>query len=196
MHERGLTRRVLLRGAAAGSAAAAALASAGCSSERRPPAAKPAPPDPDVVLLGELIAGKERFIALYRQAAAADPELAETLRPFERRHRAHLEELRRRLPPGVSPAQGGAGSADASAASPRAQSSVATADPGDGSAEPSPSPSAQKVTVARLRAAERAAAAARPRQLATVSPSLAQLVACIGACEAAHVVALAATRSK
>jgi len=52
------------------------------------------------------------------------------------------------------------------------------------------------VTVDRLRAAERAAAAARPRQLATVSPSLAQLVACIGACEAAHVVALAATRSK
>jgi hypothetical protein len=199
VHERGLTRRVLLRGAAAGSAAAAALASAGCSSERRPPAARPAQPDPDVALLGELIAGKERFIALYRQAAAADPELAETLRPFERRHRAHLEELRRRLPPGVSPTpagRGGAGSADASAASPRAQSSVATADPGDGSAEPSPSPSAPKVTVARLRAAERAAAAARPRQLATVSPSLAQLVACIGACEAAHVVALAATRSK
>ncbi|RJL26576.1 hypothetical protein D5H75_26725 [Bailinhaonella thermotolerans] len=41
-----------------------------------------------------------------------------------------------------------------------------------------------------LRDLERRAAASRPAQLASASPSLAQLLASIGACEAAHVVAL------
>ena len=193
MHDRGLSRRVLLRGAAAGSAAV--IVSAGCS-EQRPPAVAPAKPDPDTVLLGELIADKERLIALYRQAATATPRLAETLAPFERRHQAHLAELRRRLPPGASAQAGGTDgqdgppSPDASAAG--GGSTVATAGPGDGSPEPSPSASPRTVTVTRLRAAERAAAASRPKQLATASPALAQLVACIGACEAAHVIALPA----
>ncbi|MFC7588780.1 hypothetical protein ACFQYP_37585 [Nonomuraea antimicrobica] len=44
--------------------------------------------------------------------------------------------------------------------------------------------------MARLRDLERKAAAQRVRQLDTASPGLAQLIASIGACEAAHVVAL------
>lgn len=202
MRDHGLSRRVLLRGAAAGSAAV--IASAGCS-EQRPPAVPPAKPDPDTVLLRELIAGKERLIGLYRQAAAAAPRLAAALRPFERRHQAHLAELRRRLPPDAQAQADGADGQDgppspsASAAGTPAESTVATTGPGDegadgassdGSPEPSPSASTQVVTVTRLRAAERAAAASRPKQLATASPALAQLVACIGACEAAHVIAL------
>ncbi|AQZ65837.1 unnamed protein product [[Actinomadura] parvosata subsp. kistnae] len=59
----------------------------------------------------------------------------------------------------------------------------------------SPSPSAPsgkpaKASLSRLREIERKAAAARPRQLAGVSPGVAQLVASIGACEAAHAIAL------
>ena len=205
MRDHGLSRRVLLRGAAAGSAAV--IASAGCS-EQRPPAVAPPKPDPDTVLLRELIAGKERLIGLYRQAASAAPRLAAALRPFERRHQAHLAELRRRLPPDAQAQAGGADAQDgpdgapspsASGAGAPAESTVATAGPGDegaggassdGSPEPTPSASTQVVTVTRLRAAERAAAASRPKQLATASPALAQLVACIGACEAAHVIAL------
>ncbi|NJP96560.1 hypothetical protein HCN51_45230 [Nonomuraea sp. FMUSA5-5] len=59
----------------------------------------------------------------------------------------------------------------------------------------SPAPSASsgkpaKASLSRLREIERKAAAARPRQLAGVSPGVAQLVASIGACEAAHAIAL------
>lgn len=203
MRDHGLTRRVLLRGAAAGAAVSAAAATAGCSEQRPPAAAPTAPPDPDTALLTRLIAGKERLIALYRQAARGTPRLAAALRPFEQRHQAHLAELRRRLPGG-----GGAASADALPsgppdASPGGGPGVEPATEGpDGAATPSPAASAAAspeasapvVSVARLRAAERAAAASRAGQLADASPALAQLVACIGACEAAHAIALPVSR--
>ncbi|MFD0479332.1 hypothetical protein ACFQ0B_72575 [Nonomuraea thailandensis] len=82
--------------------------------------------------------------------------------PFRDRHQAHLNELRKHIPAGSAP--------------------------------PSPSPSATasagKASLSRLRELERAAAAERPRQLGGVSPGVAQLIASIGACEAAHAVAL------
>ncbi|MFC6084428.1 hypothetical protein [Sphaerisporangium aureirubrum] len=167
MRQRALTRRAVLRGTAAG---AAVVAAAGCSAP--PPAPpKPAPPDPETVLLTKVIAAKEEMIALYRRAAASGGDRAAELQPFQRRHEAHLAELRRRLPPRPSPA--------ASSPAP--------------SLSPSPSPSTQgaRVPVSRLRQLEREAAATRPRQIDGVSPSLAQLLSCIGACEAAHAVALA-----
>ncbi|MEV5413659.1 hypothetical protein AB0K60_33135 [Thermopolyspora sp. NPDC052614] len=220
MGDRGLTRRLLLRGAAVGTAATATIATAGCSEERRPPAAAPATPDPDAALLGRLIDGKEQLIALYRQAAQGTPKLAAALRPFEQRHQAHLAELRRRLPapqagpasadalasspPAASPTESATGPsgesavepATASAGSPGHSGPSGSPSPGGaGSPEASPSASPAVVTVTRLRAAERAAAASRAGQLASASPALAQLVACIGACEAAHVIALPSSRA-
>ncbi|GAA2210112.1 hypothetical protein GCM10009850_055710 [Nonomuraea monospora] len=85
---------------------------------------------------------------------------AEKLGPFRDRHQAHLDELRKYVP---------AASASAS---------------------PSPTASPVKASLSRLRELERKAAAARPRQLGGVSPGVAQLIASIGACEAAHAVAL------
>ncbi|MGJ6960905.1 hypothetical protein ACSDR0_03265 [Streptosporangium sp. G11] len=156
---RSVSRRALLRGGALG---VAAVTVAGCAAEERvPPVA--APPDPETLLLRELIAGKERTVALYAAASAR-------LEPFRQRHEAHLAELRRRLPP-----------APASAAATPAPS-------------PTPSPSgsaAQGATSVRaLRDLERKAAALRTRQIEGVSPPLAQLLASIGACEAAHALAL------
>ena len=47
-----------------------------------------------------------------------------------------------------------------------------------------------RVTIARLRAAEQASAAGLVRQLATMPPALAQLLASIAASDATHAVAL------
>ncbi|MEU4533466.1 hypothetical protein AB0G15_01250 [Streptosporangium sp. NPDC023825] len=156
---RSVSRRALLRGGALG---VAAVTVTGCAAEERvPPAA--APPDPETLLLRELIAGKERTVALYASAASA------RLEPFRQRHEAHLAELRRRLPP----------TPPAPAATPA----------------PTPSPSGSTTqggspSVRTLRDLERRAAALRTRQIEGVSPPLAQLLASIGACEAAHAVAL------
>ncbi|WP_433253942.1 twin-arginine translocation signal domain-containing protein [Streptosporangium sp. CA-135522] len=159
---RSLSRRTLLRGSALGVAAAAV---AGCAAEDpAPPRAEP--PDPETVLLKQLIADKERTIALYSSIAS------DKLAPFRQRHEAHLAELRRRLPPAAATA------------------SV----PPSGTPAPSPSgaPSPQpKASVRSLRKLEQKAAALRPRQLDGASPALAQLIASIGACEAAHAQALA-----
>ncbi|WP_030904204.1 hypothetical protein [Streptosporangium amethystogenes] len=156
---RSVSRRALLRGGALG---VAAVAAAGCAAEERvPPVAER--PDPETVLLRELIAGKERAVALYASAASS------RLTPFRQRHEAHLAELRRRLPPAAV------------------------------SATPTPSPTSSpsggastggKASVRALRDLERRAAALRARQVEGASPPLAQLIASIGACEAAHALAL------
>ncbi|WP_436760781.1 hypothetical protein [Streptosporangium sp. V21-05] len=159
---RSVSRRALLRGGALG---AAAVTVTGCAAEKpAPPAA--APPDPETLLLRELIASKERTVALYASAASA------RLEPFRQRHEAHLAELRRRLPPAPP------------AASPTSSPS--------GSPVPSPSGSAAQgvPSVRTLRNMEHRAAALRVRQIVGVSPPLAQLLASIGACEAAHALAL------
>ncbi|MGW0586812.1 hypothetical protein [Streptosporangium sp. NPDC002607] len=156
---RSVSRRALLRGGALG---VAAVAAAGCAAEERvPPVAER--PDPETVLLRELIAGKERAVALYASAASA------RLAPFRQRHEAHLAELRRRLPPA-------------------AVSATPTPSP-----TPSPSGGASaggRTSVRALRDLERRAAALRARQVEGASPPLAQLIASIGACEAAHALAL------
>lgn len=143
-----VSRRAVLTGGAA------ALALSGCTA-KHDAAAPTQGPDPEHVLLAELVAEKERTIALYQALGA------ERLRPFQQRHEAHLAELRKRLP------------ATPPTATPTTRSS--------------PPP---KVSLTRLRDVERKAAALRPRQLADASPALAQLIASIGACEAAHALAL------
>ena len=63
--------------------------------------------------------------------------------------------------------------------------------PGSPSASASASPGVPvQVTIARLRAAERASAADLLRRLVTVQPALAQLFASIAASDATHVAAL------
>ncbi|WP_371780043.1 twin-arginine translocation signal domain-containing protein [Streptosporangium subroseum] len=166
---RSVSRRTLLRGSALG---VAALTVAGCASEEPKPVVA-APPDPETVLLNQLIAGKERTVALYASAASAK------LAPFAERHEAHLAELRRRLRDKLL-------SSASSAAVPFSPPSPAST-PLSPSGTPAPS---RRPTLRSLRDLEQKAAALRPRQLAGVSPALAQLIASIGACEAAHAMAL------
>ena len=84
--------------------------------------------------------------------------------PFRDRHQAHLNELRKH---------------------------VTSAPPTTAAVSGSPSPTATpKVSLSRLRELESKAAAGRVRELDGLSPGVAQLVASIGACEAAHAVAL------
>ncbi|MEV0822579.1 hypothetical protein [Nonomuraea rubra] len=166
MRARQLSRRALLAGGGALLASATvALTACSASGPPQPPAAPPSD-SPETVLLKKLIAEKERTVALYSSMVAGG---GEKLAPFRDRHQAHLNELRKHVPAG---------------------SAAPSAGPSTGSAAPSAGPSAGKVSLSRLRELEREAAAERPRQLDGVSPGVAQLIASIGACEAAHALAL------
>ncbi|MBN6053199.1 hypothetical protein JYK22_14765, partial [Nonomuraea sp. RK-328] len=163
-----LSRRAVLAGGAA------AVALTGCSGDQDGTGpAQPPPEPPELVLARELIADKERVIGLY---AVLIGKGSDELAPFRDRHQAHLTELRRRFPAAASPAPGTTPSPGAP--SPGASSSGA------------PTAGAAKVTLSSLREAERKAAAQRVRRLSGIAPSMAQLVASIGACEAAHALAL------
>jgi hypothetical protein len=175
-------RRVL---AASAAAVPVLLATAGCRSSDAfagpdPLAGRPAL-SPDVVTLQAVIAAEQAMIKLYQAAvdsnlAAALPTTGPTAGPAAGRadvlegllaqHRQHLGQLQARL---VLPA-------------------------GSPSAQASPSASARavpvRVTIARLRAAERASAVYLVGRLVTVPPALAQLFASIAASDATHVVAL------
>jgi hypothetical protein len=156
--------------AASAAALPALLATAGCRSSDvfagpDPLAGRPAL-SPDVITLQAVIVAEQAMIKLYQ--AAVDANVQATDRVLEgllAQHRQHLGQLQARLvlPPGspsVSP-----------------------------SASPPPAVPAQ-VTIARLRAAERASTADLLRRLVTVQPSLAQLFASIAASDATHVAAL------
>ncbi|MGP3928509.1 hypothetical protein [Nonomuraea sp. KM88] len=167
MRPRQLSRRALLAG---GAAALTACSASGPSQPSAPPS-----DSPETVLVKGLIAEKEGTIALYSSLIA---DGARKLVPFRDRHQAHVDTLRKHVPPGSAAPSG----------SP-AQS------PGQSPAQsPGGSPSArarpEKPTLSRLRSLERKAAARRARQLAGLSPGMAQLIASIGACEAAHAAAL------
>ena len=160
--------------------AAALLATAGCRSSDAfagpdPLAGRP-PLAPDVITLQAVIAAEQAMITLYHAAVDGTSLLTtDRVRVLEgllAEHRQHLGQLQARL---VRPA--GAPSAPASA-------SPGTA-PG---AAPGAAPA--RVTIARLRAAERASATDLVRRLVTVPPALAQLFASIAASDATHAVAL------
>ncbi|MEO3802814.1 hypothetical protein [Nonomuraea sp. B1E8] len=144
---------------------AAALTACSASGPSQPPA--PPSDSPETVLVKGLIAEKEGTIALYSSLIA---DGARKLVPFRDRHQAHLDTLRRHVSPGSA------------------------APSGSPSPSPTGSPSArarpEKPSLSRLRSLERKAAARRARQLAGLSPGMAQLIASIGACEAAHAAAL------
>jgi hypothetical protein len=162
-------RRVLLASAAA---LPLLLGTAGCRSSDvftgpDPLAGRP-PLGHDVLTLQAVIAAEENMIDLYQLAISGDSgtSRARTLRSLLGQHQQHLVQLKARLivPPGAS------------------------ASPSPSSA--SPSPRASTVSIARLRAAERASAADLVRRLATAPPALAQLLASIAASDATHVTAL------
>jgi hypothetical protein len=174
-------RRTLLASAAA---LPLLLATAGCRSSDvftgpDPLAGRPRPA-PDVVTLAAVIAAEESLIGLYRTALAGDS--AATARGHDlgallAQHEQHLTRLRARLiqPPGTATA----------APSPRA---TAVASPGPSAKASATAPA--RVTIARLRTAERASAVGLVRRLATVEPALAQLFASIAASDATHVTVL------
>ena len=151
------------------------LGTAGCRSSDvftgpDPLAGRP-PLGHDVLTLQAVIAAEENMIDLYRLAISGDSgaSRARTLRSLLGQHQQHLVQLKARLivPPGAS-----------ASPSPSAGGSA------------SPSPRASTVSMARLRAAERASAADLVRRLATAPPALAQLLASIAASDATHVTAL------
>jgi hypothetical protein len=163
-------RRVL---AASAAALPALLATAGCRSSDAfagpdPLAVRPAL-SPDVITLQEVIKAERAMIAQYQAAVNGGARPARTLEGLLAEHRQHLSRLQARL---VLPS-------------------------GSGFASPSPSPSSSssrargRVTIAQLRAAERASATDLVRRLVSVPPALAQLFASIAASDATHVVALA-----
>ncbi len=171
------------------------LATAGCRSSDAftgpdPLAGRPRPA-PDVVTLQAVIATEENLIELYRTALSGDSAAgqAQELKSLLAQHEQHLTRLRARLiqPPGTATAPTSASRASASRASAsRASASRASASPSASVSAAAPA----EVTIARLRAAERASAAGLVRRLATVEPALAQLFASIAASDATHVTAL------
>jgi hypothetical protein len=161
-------RRVL---AASAAALPVLLVTAGCRSAEvfagpDPLAGRPTL-SPDVITLQQVIAAERAMIGLYQAAVASKPAPARAglLDDLLGQHRQHLGLLQARLVlPSPSPA------ASPSATSP-------TAAPG-------------RVSIAQLRTAERASATDLVRQLVSVPPALAQLLASIAASDATHVVAL------
>ena len=149
------------------------LATAGCRSSDafagpNPLAGRPAL-SPDVITLQAVIAAEQAMIKLYQAAVNANLAATDRLRVLEgllAQHRQHLGQLQASL---VLPS-----------GSPGSRASLGA----------SPGAAPTQVTIARLRAAERASAADLVRRLVTVQPALAQLFASIAASDATHAVAL------
>jgi len=151
------------------------LGTASCRSEDLfagpDPLAGPPRPAPDVLTLEAVIAAEHTMIQLYRAAIEGDRAEARAhgLEPLLAEHEQHLARLQARLfvPAGAqaspSPSPGAAGAAGAARG---------------------------RITISRLRAAERASAAGLVQRLGPVEPALAQLFASIAASDVTHVMAL------
>jgi hypothetical protein len=178
----GRTRRAVL----AAAAALPLLAVSGCKGVGA--LATPPRPAPDVAVLRSAIAAEEVMIARYDAVMTRSASLAARLRPLRGEHRLHLAQLRSRLI--VPPASAAAASPSPS---PSGQPQAGQPQAGQPPAGPGSGPAGSAAAISYLQAAEHAAAATLLRQLAAVSPSLAQLMASVAASEATHVTALAGT---
>lgn len=174
------TRRAVL---AAAAASLPLLAVSGCKGVGA--LATPPRPAPDVAVLRSAIAAEEIMIARYDAVIARSASLAVRLRPLRAEHRLHLAQLQSRLI--VPPASAAAASPAPHGPSPHGPSSH-----GPSPHPPDSVPDGTAAAISFLQAAESAAAATLLRQLASVSPSLAQLMASVAASEATHASALAA----
>jgi hypothetical protein len=172
------TRRLVLLGAAAASLAA-------CTGDDRPPPAtegSPSRPEPDALLRTEVTSAERDLLALYQATVSTHPALAAQLAPFSARHRRHLDAVETSGPV-ATPA-------------PTSASAPGTGPPGTPSAAPTPVappavPADPAQALTALRAAERAAADTRVADcLRSEDPELAELLAAVAACEAAHDVVL------
>ena len=171
------SRRMVL--ATAGTVAAVAAGSAGLTGCKGIAVLGPVPGLPaDVVTLEHAIASERAIVASYATALSklttitgqsGSAALLRTVAGIQAEHRAHLRALRERL---VLP--------------PR----FAKSKLGQGQQPSPPMPDSEAGVLGMLAAAERAAAARLTSQLLDVPPALAQLMASIGASEAAHVVFL------
>jgi len=174
--------------------AAAASSLAACTGDDETPAPNPpAPPEPDELLRAEVADAERDLVALYEATAATHPALAAQVRPFTARHRRHLDAVEASGPVATPPAATAPGSA---AASPASSPGVQGASPA-GTSPPAPSPPAvpdgPADALAALRTAERTAAGARVTECVRAQDgTLAELLASIAACEAAHDVLLGA----
>jgi hypothetical protein len=139
------------------------------------PLAGPPSPSRDVRTLRASISAEQALADAYRKVLGMHPGLSASLRPFLTQHEDHLAQLQSRLivPPHA-------------AASPSASPSASASVP--------PPPASAGAAVLLLGNAERGAAAAQVRRLASATPSLAQLLASIAASEATHAVALSALK--
>ncbi|HEX6447439.1 MAG TPA: hypothetical protein VF053_20250 [Streptosporangiales bacterium] len=142
---------------------------------------KTAAPDPDVVVTMRALAAEQALIDAYTRMAKRHRSLARRLDPFRRRHLAHRDALHARLPVDPSgrvvtptPAASGPGTATPGASATPFASASASA------------PARGGDSLGSLVAAERAAATARVTDALDAGPTLAEVLASIGACEAAH----------
>jgi len=160
----GPTRRSVLGTTLLGGMAGAAVPLvSGCGGQ----ATAAQPPDRELATLRTVIAAEQRLVTLYATALHAEPRMADTLRRPLRHHRTHLSQLRGRLA-GATPSP-------------------------SGSADPHPAdelPHGSTAIRHALRTAEHDAWQERTKQLMNVSPSFAQLLASIAACEYSHISAL------
>jgi hypothetical protein len=170
------SRRAVIVGAAAVSLAA-------CTGDVSPPPAdEPPAPEPDSVLRDRVVAAERTLLALYAATAARHASLSEWLLPFAVRHGRHLA-----IVAASGPAARPVPSTPASTASAVRTGGWPTPEPAQ-----TPDVSADLATaVAALRAAERAAADDRFADcLASEDGALAEILAAVAACEAAHDVLL------
>ncbi|MCO5974505.1 hypothetical protein [Actinoallomurus soli] len=155
------TRRAAMLG---GSAAVLATIT-GCTTVGQ---AQAPPPGPEVSVLTAAIQNEAALIALYEAVLRTHRSLADRLKPLHDHHTQHLAVLQRHYVPGTN----------------------------TGTATPAPrpavtAPGSESRALAALRSAERKAASARAEDAVRADPGLAQLLACIGACEAGHAQSLA-----
>lgn len=119
-------------------------------------------PDPDIAIIKRALAAEDALLSAYAKATHRRHALRKRLAPYVQQHRTHRAKLAARLPQHAG------------------TSSSPTRSPA-----PKPSP-AVRGNRAGLLKAEHAAAGDRVDDAMHASPTLAELLASIGACEAAH----------
>ncbi|HZY28958.1 MAG TPA: hypothetical protein VFE49_11970 [Jiangellaceae bacterium] len=161
----------------------AAISLAACTGAPSPPTDQvPPPPEPDALLRGRVAAAERTMLALYAATSAQHPTLADRLLPFAVHHGRHLAVVESSGPVTTATPSTPAG----------------TASPGRDGESPTPEavprphvPADLAAAVVALRAAERAAADARIADcLRSEDRPLAEVLAAVAACEAAHDVLL------
>ena len=166
------------------------LATAGCRSADvfvgQDPLGRPPPLEHDTVVLEAAIAAEVEMISRYRSviSARSGGSGRGVLALLLAQHQQHLTQLQSRLivPSGASASQSPSASGSAGSPSPGSSASASASAAASSGSDP----------VGGLRAAERESATTLVRQLVTVEPALAQLLASIAASDATHVTALAA----